>query len=97
LQDITSSEPVDQGDEDVWETVGAAAERDISLPPATEEVVPRAAQQETSAMESRALVGEGQGPPTAPAVEQLKEVPAKAETGSEAGIVDIAVYWALRP
>jgi hypothetical protein len=51
LQDIPSSDPVDQGDEDIWEMVGAAAERSISLPPATEEVVPRAAQQEAGAID----------------------------------------------
>jgi hypothetical protein len=40
LQDIPSSDPVDQGDEDVCETVGATAERSVSLPPATEETIP---------------------------------------------------------
>jgi hypothetical protein len=57
--------------------VGAAAERSISLPPATEEVVPRAAQQEAGAIDLWASVDEGQGlPPTVGvAVEQLEETP----------------------
>jgi hypothetical protein len=50
LQDIPSSDPVDQGDEDVWETVGAAAERNISPPPATENVVPKEAQEQANIM-----------------------------------------------
>jgi hypothetical protein len=58
LQDIPSSDPVDQGDEDIWEMVGAAAERSISQPPATEEVVPGPAQQETSAVNSQASAEE---------------------------------------
>jgi hypothetical protein len=90
LQDNPSSDPVDQGDEDVWETLGATAERSVSPPPATEEAVPGAAQLETGAVESRVSVGEGQGHPPAAAVEQPEEALAKAETASEARIVNIA-------
>jgi hypothetical protein len=91
LQDIPSSDPIDHGDEDVWESVGATAERIITPPLATEEAVPEAAQQETSAVESRLLVEDGQGPRPAATVEQPKEAPAEAETTSEAGIVDISI------
>jgi hypothetical protein len=52
LQDIPSSDPVDQGDEDVWETVGATAERSISPPPATKDIVPEEAQEQAVAVES---------------------------------------------
>jgi hypothetical protein len=44
LQDIPSLDPVDQGDEDVWEMVGVTTERNISPPPVTEDVVPEGAQ-----------------------------------------------------
>jgi hypothetical protein len=54
LQDIPSSNPIDQGGEDIWETVGAAAKRSINPPPATEEVVPGTAQQDTGAVNSQA-------------------------------------------
>jgi hypothetical protein len=93
LQDIPSSDPVDQGgDEDVWETVGATAERSSSPPPTTEEVVLGATQQETGAVESRASVEEEQSLPPAAgvAVEQPEETPLEAEATSEADIVDIA-------
>jgi hypothetical protein len=42
LQDIPPSDPVDQGDEGDWETVGEPAERSRSLAPAMTEVVPQA-------------------------------------------------------
>jgi hypothetical protein len=58
LQDIPSSDPVDQCDKDIWETMGAGDERSVSRPPTTEEGVPVAAQQETGIMESRASVQE---------------------------------------
>jgi hypothetical protein len=43
LQDITSSDPVDQGDEDIWETADGTTERSISSPPASEDIVPEEA------------------------------------------------------
>jgi hypothetical protein len=55
-QDIPSSDPVGQGDEDLWETVGAAAERSVSPLPATKEAVSEAAQQETGAEQPRVSV-----------------------------------------
>jgi hypothetical protein len=85
LQDIRSSDTADQGDEDVWETVGATTERDTS-PPSEE------AQQQTSTVEPQASVEEVLDPPpaTAVAVEQPKEIHVDARAASEAGIVDIA-------
>jgi hypothetical protein len=83
-------DPIDQGDEDVWEKVGAVTERSVSPPLATELAIPVAAQQETDTLELLASVGEGQGPPPATAVEQPEEAPAEVETASVAGIVDIA-------
>jgi hypothetical protein len=62
LQDIPSPDPVDQGDEDVWETVGPTTERSMSTPPSTEEDVPEGAQQQTRAVEAQASVEEGHAP-----------------------------------
>jgi hypothetical protein len=42
LQEILPSEPVDQGDEGDWETVGEPAERSRSPAPAVTEVEPQA-------------------------------------------------------
>jgi hypothetical protein len=42
----------------IWETVGAAAEKSISPPPTTEEVVPEGPQQQTDAVEVQASVKE---------------------------------------
>jgi hypothetical protein len=69
LQDIPSSDPVDQGDEDVWETAGATSERSISPPPATEDIVPEEAQEHAGAVEAQASIEEGQGPPPTATVE----------------------------
>jgi hypothetical protein len=52
-QNIPSSDPVDQGEEETWDTVGAAAERSASPPPTTGEVVPAPAQQVAGADNSQ--------------------------------------------
>jgi hypothetical protein len=90
LKDIPSSDPVDQGDQDIWETVGAAAERSISPPTTTEEAVPGATQQETSVVNSQASAEEARDPPLAATMEQPDGTAAEVEATSEAGIVDIA-------
>jgi hypothetical protein len=51
VADIPSSDPVDQGEEDNWDTVGGATERSLSPAPTIEEVVPESAQQASSAGE----------------------------------------------
>jgi hypothetical protein len=43
-QDIPSSDPVDQGDEENWDTGGGATARSLSPAPTVEEVVPEPAQ-----------------------------------------------------
>jgi hypothetical protein len=70
LQDIPSSDPVGQGDEDLWEMVGAATERCVSLLPATEEAVPEATQQETDTEQPQASGVGVQDPSPVVAVEQ---------------------------
>jgi hypothetical protein len=71
--------------------VGATTKRSISPPPGIEEVVPGAAQQETSAVNSPVSAEEGrQDPSVATAVEQPEEAHAEAGAARVAGIVDIA-------
>jgi hypothetical protein len=88
------SNPVNQDEEDVWDTVGATAERSTSPPPATEDTLPEGAQEQTDAVESQPSVEEVQSPPPAAAVGQLEErveeSPVEAGAVGESGIVDIA-------
>jgi hypothetical protein len=79
LQEIPHSDPVDQGDEGNWETVGEPAERSRSPTPAKTEAVPQA------------LVVEGRTEPaTATAAEEPAATEAEEEAPAEAGLVDIA-------
>jgi hypothetical protein len=50
-QDIPSSDPVDQGEDDNWDTVGGPTERSLNPAPTIEEVVPESAQQADGAGE----------------------------------------------
>jgi hypothetical protein len=90
-QDIPSSDPADQGDEEEWDTVGGTTERSLSPAPAFEEVVPKSAQQATDAGEPRASPEERRPEPSAttgteePVVAHVEE-----EVPTEAGLVDIA-------
>jgi hypothetical protein len=90
-QDIPSSDPVDQGDEENWDTVGGATERRLSPAPTIEEVVPELAQQATGANEPRASTEERRPEPSATtgAVEPVVAY-AEEEAPAEAGLVDIA-------
>jgi hypothetical protein len=69
LQEILPSDPVDQGDEGDWETVGEPAERSCSPAPALTEVEPQAP------------VAEGR---TEPAATPAAEEPATTEAKEEA-------------
>jgi hypothetical protein len=78
LQEIPSSDPVDQGDEGDWETVGEPVERSRSPAPAMTEAVPQAP------------VAEGRTEPAAVAAEEPAVTEAEEEAPTEAGLVDIA-------
>jgi hypothetical protein len=91
LQEIPSFNPVDQGAEDNWDTVGGATERGRSPAPTVEEIVPESAQQATGAGEPPVSTEERRPEPSATtgaggpvAAEAEEEAPA------EAGLVDIA-------
>jgi hypothetical protein len=91
LQEIPPSDPVDQGDEGDWETVGELAERSRSPAPTVEGLVSQLTQRSTIVVEPQAPVIESKTEPTAttpaeePAVTQAEE-----EAPAEAGLVDIA-------
>jgi hypothetical protein len=90
-QEIPSSDPVDQGGEEGWDTVGRATERSLSPAPIAEEVVPKSAQQATSTGEPPASTEEERPEPSAttgtmePVVARVEE-----EGPAEIGLVNIA-------
>jgi hypothetical protein len=90
-QEIPSSDPVDHGGEDDWDTVGGATERSLSPAPTVEEVVSESAQQATSTGEPPTLIEERRPEPSAttgtmePVVACVEE-----EAPAEAKLVDIA-------
>jgi hypothetical protein len=90
-QDIPSSDPVDQGDEETRDTVGGATEKSLGPAPTIEEVVPESAQQVTGAGEPPASTEERRPEPSAttgavePVVAHVEE-----EAPAETGLVDIA-------
>jgi hypothetical protein len=79
LQEIPPSDPIDQGNEGDWETVGEPAERSRSPAPDVTEVEPQAPVAES-----------GTKPTAAPAAEEPAATEAEDEALAEAGLVDIA-------
>jgi hypothetical protein len=91
LQEIPSSDPVDQGEGDDWDTVGELTERSHSPAPIVEELVAQLTQQTTRVVEQK-VPAEGSRPEPSvnigaeePVVAQVEE-----EAPAEAGIIDIA-------
>jgi hypothetical protein len=74
LQEIPPSDPVDQGDEGDWDTVGEPAERNRSPAPTMTEVKPQAPVAESAT----------------PAAEESPATEAGEEAPTETGLVDIA-------
>jgi hypothetical protein len=90
-QDIPPSDPVDQGEEETWDTVRGATERSINTAPSTEVVVPEATQQAAGASDSQASAEERRPDPSPTMrAEQLEGAHIEDEATAEAGIVDIA-------
>jgi hypothetical protein len=79
LQEIPPSDPIEQGDEGDWETMGEPAERSCSPAPVVIEVEPQA-----PVFESRTE------PAATPAAEEPAATEAEEEAPAEAGLVDIA-------
>jgi hypothetical protein len=82
LQEIPSSDPVDQGDEGDWDTVGEPAGASHSPAPTVEELVAQLTRQPP--------VVEGRTEPTVAVAEEPTAMEAQEEAPAEAGLVDIA-------
>jgi hypothetical protein len=82
LQEIPPSDPVEQGDEGDWDTVGEPAGGSRSPAPTVEELVAQLTRQP--------LVAGGSTEPAATVAEEAAATEAKEEAPAEAGLVDIA-------
>jgi hypothetical protein len=91
LQEIPPSDPVDQGDEGNWETVGEPTERSRIPAPTIEELVSQLTQRSTAVVESQAPIVESrEEPAVAAAAEEPAATQVEGEAPAEAGLVDIA-------
>jgi hypothetical protein len=81
LQKMPPFEPVEQGDEGVWDTVGEAAEGSRSPAPTVEELLAQ--------MERQPPATQGSTKPSAAATEEAAATEAQEEAPTEAGLVDI--------
>jgi hypothetical protein len=82
LQEMPPSDPVEQGDEGNWDTVGEAAGGSRSPAPTVEELLAQ--------MERQPPVTQGSTEPAAAATEEAAATEAQEEAPAEAGLVDIA-------
>jgi hypothetical protein len=100
LLEVPPTEPVDEGDEGVWDTVGEAA-GSHSPAPTVEELLaqlerqppaPRGSTKPTAAAVEEVVAAEAQesATPAAVAAEEAAVVEAQEEAPAEAGLVDIA-------
>jgi hypothetical protein len=81
LQEMPPTEPVEQGDEGNWDTVGEVA-GSRSLAPTVEELLAQ--------MECQPPAAQGSTEPAAAAAEEAAATEAQKEAPAEAGLVDIA-------
>jgi hypothetical protein len=81
LQEMPPTEPVDQGDEGEWDTVGEVA-GSRSPAPTIEELLPQ--------MERQPPAAQGSIEPAAAAAEEAAAAEVLEEAPAEAGLVDIA-------
>jgi hypothetical protein len=90
-QEIPSSDPIDLGEGDDWDTMGEPTERNRSPAPTIEELVSRITEWTTRVVEPQAPAMESRPKPRAttwaeePVMAQMEE-----EAPAEAGLVDIA-------
>jgi hypothetical protein len=82
LQEMPPSDPVEQGDEGDWDTVGEPAGGSRSPAPTVEELLAQ--------MTRQPPVAEGSTEPAAAATEEAAATEAQEEAPAEAGLVDIA-------
>jgi hypothetical protein len=91
LQEIPPFNPVDQGDEGDWETVGEPAERNRSPAPTVEELVSQLTQWSNTIVKPQTPIVESRmEPDVTAAAEEPAATQAEGEAPAEAGLVDIA-------
>jgi hypothetical protein len=91
LQENPSSDPVDQGEGDDWDTVGEPTERSRSPAPTVEELVSRMTQRTTRVVQQQVPAEENRTEPsTTTGAEEPVAAPAAKEASAKAGLVDIA-------
>jgi hypothetical protein len=89
-QEIPSSDPVDLGEGDDWDTVGELTERSHSPAPTVEELVSQMTQQTTRVVEPQAPAVESRPEPSVTTgAEEPIASQAEEEAHAEAGLVDI--------
>jgi hypothetical protein len=89
LQEMPPSDPVEQGDEADWDTVGEPAGGSRSPTPTVEELLAQ--------MTCQPPVVEGSAEPAPAATEEAAATEAQEEAPAEAGLVDIASSLAPQP
>jgi hypothetical protein len=89
LQEILPSDPVDQGDEGDWDTVGELAGASGNPAPTVEELVAQLTRQPP--------VAEGSTEPAVAIAEEPTATEAQEEAPAEAGLVDIASILGAQP
>jgi hypothetical protein len=90
-QEIPSSDPVDQGEGDDWDTVGEPTERSRSPSPTVEELVSQMTQQTTRVAEPQVPAEKSRPEPGATTgAEEPVAVEAEEEAPAEVGLADIA-------
>jgi hypothetical protein len=89
-QEVPSSDLVDQGEEEDWDTVGGPTERSRSPTPTVEELVSRMTQRSTGVVEPQAPAVKSRPELSATAgAEEPAAAQAEEEVPAEAGLVDI--------
>jgi hypothetical protein len=90
-QEIPSSDPVDQGEGEDWDTVGELAEGSRGLAPTVEELMAQLTRQTTRVVEPQAPAVESRPEPSVTTgVEEPVAAQVEEEAPAEAGLVDIA-------
>jgi hypothetical protein len=90
-QDIPPSNPVEQGEEENWDTVGGATERSLSPAPTIEATVPETSQQASATGEPRVSVEERRPEPSVTTgAKDAVVAHVEEDAPTEAGLVDIA-------
>jgi hypothetical protein len=86
-QEIPSSDPVDQGEGEDWDTVGEPTERSRSLAPTVEELLAQLTQQTTGVIEQQLSVEESRpGPSKTAGTEESVAAQAAEEVPAEPGL-----------